>query len=67
MQVFKRGHRTAHIGTVLLFLTVFDSDERFRILRGDAEDPADPRPEDCAGAADRDGRTDADDVSGADR
>ena len=60
-------HRAAGNLALLVDGAEFDGQEAFRILRGHAEEGSDPHPEDGAGAADLDGRGDADDVARADR
>ena len=46
---------------------VFDGDQTFRILGGDAEQPGQPCPQHCARPAGNDCGRHADDVAGADR
>ena len=63
---FDRIHRAAADHPVRVDDAVFDREHALCILRCDAEDAAEPAPEDRARAAEDDRRPDADDVAGAD-
>jgi len=62
----ERIHRSADHGPVFTLHAVLDRNKGLCIFGGDAEDAGQPHPEDGSGTAEGDGRSDADDVAGAD-
>ena len=63
----QRIHGAADHGTVLTLHSVFDSNQRLRVLGRHTEDTGQPHPEHRARASKGDRRADTDDITGSDR